>query len=155
MSEDEFVAAVKAHQALFFRVAYTVLGNSEDCADALQDALECAWRRLPSLRDPAAFRGWMARIVINCSYTMLRKRRLRTVPLDETLPAPQVEDPALAEALARLDDGLRLPLVLHYMEEMSVAEVAQAMRLPQGTIKNRLQRGRRRLKAILIEEGMS
>lgn len=149
------MAAVKAHERLLFRVAYTVLGNSEDCADALQDALECAWRRLPSLRDAGAFRSWMARIVINCSYTMLRKRRLHTVELDEALPAPQAEDPVLAEAFSRLDEGLRLPLVLHYMEEMSVAEVAQAMRLPQGTIKNRLHRGRKRLAAILSEEGIS
>jgi len=154
MTEQAFVDAVHAHQALLFHLAYTLLHNHEDCADALQDALERAWKKKDSLKNPDAFRGWMARIVINCSRDILRRRKLPTAPLDENIPAPAVEDLYLADTLRRLEEALRVPLVLYYMENMSVAEVAQAMRLPQGTVKNRLHRGRKKLAQLYREEGL-
>ena len=152
MDEQTFSTAVRQQEDALYRMAFTVLHNDADCADALQDALLRAWRKRDSLRDEQAFRGWMARIVINCSKDILRKRRFRTVALDDQLPAPVVEDESLAEAIASLKEGLRLPITLHYMEGMSIKEVAQVMRLPQGTIKNRLFRGRKQLAVFLHEE---
>lgn len=154
MTEQAFVDAVHEHQDMLFRVAYTILHNHEDCADALQDALERAWKKKDGIKNPDAFRGWMARIVINCSRDILRRRKLPTAPLDENIPAPEVEDLELSDTLKRLDEGLRVPLVMRYMENLSVAEIAQAMRLPQGTIKNRLHRGRKKLAQLYHEEGM-
>ena len=152
MNEHTFVTAVRQHEQMLYRVAYTVLHNDADCADALQDALLRAWRRLDTLKDDTAFRSWLTRIVLNCSKDILRRRRFRTVVLDESLQAPSVEDEGLREALASLHEGLRLPVTLYYLEGMSVAEVAHVMRLPQGTIKNRLLRARRKLAEFLNEE---
>lgn len=152
MDEQGFTDAVNAHRDMLYRVSYTVLHNSEDCADALQDALLKAWRSLGTLRDDGRFRGWMTRIVVNASRDMLRRRRLRTEELTDDIAAPQAEDSRLDEALRALDENLRLPITLHYMEGMSVSEIADALRLPQGTVKNRMHRGRRRLSEILGEE---
>lgn len=154
MSEQDYLNAVQEQQAMLFRVAYTILHNHEDCADALQDALEKAWRKKDEIRNPELFRSWMARIVINCSRDMLRKRKVTFVCLDENLPVDEVEDLQLSDTLNRLEESLRLPLVLHYMENLSVAEIAQAMRLPQGTIRNRLHRGRKKLAKLYREEEM-
>ena len=104
MTEQAFLDAVRRDQAMLYRVAYTLLHNGEDCNDALQDAVVNAWRRLHTLRDDAAFRPWMTRITVNCAKDMLRKRRLETVELPETLAAPAVEDTALSDALARLKE---------------------------------------------------
>ena len=152
MTEQAFLDAVRRDQAMLYRVAYTLLHNGEDCNDALQDAVVNAWRWLHTLRDDAAFRPWMTRITVNCAKDMLRKRMLETVELPEALAAPAVEDTALSDALARLKESLRLPLVLFYMEGLSIAEIAQAMRLPQGTVKNRLARGRKKLAELLEKE---
>ena len=152
MDEQAFLDAVRRDQAMLYRVAYTLLHNGEDCNDALQDAVVNAWRRLHTLRDEKAFRAWMTRITVNCAKDMLRRRRLETVELTETIAAPPVADPVLSDALARLKEGLRLPITLYYMEGLSVAEIAQAMRLPQGTVKNRLARGRKKLAELLVEE---
>ena len=152
MDEQAFLDAVRRDQAMLYRVAYTLLHNGEDCNDALQDAVVNAWRRLHTLRDEKAFRAWMTRITVNCANDMLRRRRLETVELTETIAAPPVADPGLSDALARLKEGLRLPITLYYMEGLSVAEIAQAMRLPQGTVKNRLARGRKKLAELLGEE---
>jgi len=154
MTEQAFLDAVERHQSMLFRVAYTILHNHEDCADALQDALEKAWRRKDSIRNPEAFRSWMTRIVINCSRDTLRKRKITCDPLDENIPIPLPEDLQLSDTLKRLDEGLRLPLVLHYMENLSVNETAHVMHLPQGTVKNRLHRGREKLARLIREEGM-
>ncbi len=152
MDEQTFAAAVTQQEDSLYRIAFTVLHNDADCADALQDALIRAWRSLGSLKEEQAFRGWMARIVINCSKDILRKRRFRTVVLDDSIPAPVVQDRPLAEAVASLAEGLRLPITLYYMEGLSVQEVARVMRLPQGTVKNRLFRGRKKLATFLDEE---
>lgn len=152
MDEQGFTDAVRQHRDTLYRVAYTILHNSEDCADALQEALLKAWQRLDTLREDARFRGWMIRIVVNCSRDMLRMRKVRMYELTEDIPAPQAVDTHVDEALRQLDEGLRLPLVLHYMEGLSVREVAQALRLPQGTVKNRMHRGRNSLARILREE---
>lgn len=91
--------------------------------------------------------------MVNCSRTLLRRRKAYTVPLSDDLPAaPPVDDTPLYEALASLNEGLRLPVAMYYLEGMSVREVAQALRLPQGTVKNRLMRARKKLAAILKEE---
>lgn len=98
MTEQAFVDAVHEHQAMLFRVAYTILHNHEDCADALQDALEKAWRRKGTIRNPEAFRSWMTHIVINCSWDVLRKRKIPFTQLDDNIPAPEVEDIACRHA---------------------------------------------------------
>ena len=152
MDEQGFTDAVNAHRDMLYRVSYTVLHNSEDCADALQESLLKAWQRLDTLRDDERFRGWMTRIVVNTSRDLLRRRKIRTEELSEELAAPQPEDAHLDEALRRLDERLRLPITLHYLEGMSVKEIADALRLPQGTVKNRMHRGRVRLSEILSEE---
>lgn len=152
MDEQSFTDAVNQHRDMLYRVAYTVLHNNEDCADALQEALLKAWQRLSTLRDDTHFRGWMTRIVVNCSRDMLRKCKLHLSELTEDIPASPIEDAQLDEALRLLDERLRLPLVLHYMEGMSIEEIGQVLTLPQGTIKNRMFRGRQKLAAILGKE---
>ena len=152
MDEQTFAAAVRQQENTLYRIAFSVLHNDADCADALQDALLRGWQKLDTLKDEQAFRSWMARIVVNCSRDILRRRRLRTVALDDTVPAPAVDDQPLYEAIASLGEGLRLPVVLHYMEGLSVQEVARVMRLPQDTVKNRLFRGRKQLAVFLQEE---
>lgn len=152
MDEQGFTDAVNRHRDMLFRVSYTVLHNSEDCADALQESLLKAWQRLDTLRDDTRFRGWMTRIVVNTSRDFLRRRRIPTQELTEELAAPQPEDPRLDEALRRLDEGLRLPITLYYLEGMSVGEIAEVLRLPQGTVKNRMHRGREKLAGMLGEE---
>jgi RNA polymerase sigma-70 factor (ECF subfamily) len=153
MDEQGFTIAVKEHRDMLYRIAYTMLRSNEDCADVLQESLVKAWQRLHTLRDDARFRGWVTRIVVNSCRDMLRKRKLRVYSeLTEDIPAPQAPDPHVREALQLLSEGLRLPIVLHYMEGMSIREIAEVLRLPQGTVKNRMHRGRECLEQILREE---
>ena len=151
MNEQTFSQLALEHQETLYRVAYTLLHHSEDCRDVLQEALINAWRNIHTLRNPEAFRSWMIRIVLNCAKNALRKKKIQTVELTDDLSAPEsgIQDENLAFALGELGEGLRLPIVLYYLEGLSVEEISRVMRLPKGTIKNRLFRGRKMMAETL------
>ena len=153
MDSHEFAERVEAMQGALYRVAYGLLLNRADCADAVQDALLRAWEKRRTLKDEAFFGTWLTRILINECYAVLRRRKT-ALPID-ALPepaAPPDADPALHDAIARLDEKLRLPIVLYYMEGYAVKDIARMLRLPAGTVKTRLAKARALLRLQLSDE---
>jgi RNA polymerase sigma-70 factor, ECF subfamily len=155
-----------------YRLAWSILSNESDAADATQEALVSAWRQLPRLRDTAAFDGWLNRIVANAALMARRHRvRLREVsvgpayPGDET-PQPEpardplartamddvVDNDAIGRAFDRLRPKDRMILVLHHVEERPVAEIARSLGIPIGTAKWRLHVARGALEKALEAE---
>lgn len=151
MDERVFSQLAQEHQDMLFRVAYTMLRSTEDCKDALQDALLKAWKNIHKLRKPEAFRSWMIHIVVNCAKDILRKKKIKTTELTDDLTASEasVQDEALFAALGQLPKDFRLTISLHYLEGFSIAEIAHIMHTSQGTVKNRLFRGRKQLAETL------
>jgi RNA polymerase sigma-70 factor (ECF subfamily) len=155
-----------------YRLAWSILSNDADAADATQDALLSAWRQLPRLRDPAVFDSWLNRIVANAALMARRHRvRLREVSVRPTGPAaesPQpvprqdlqartqmdefVDNDAIARAFDRLRPQDRMILVLHHVEERPVAEIARSLGIPVGTAKWRLHAARRALEKAMEAE---
>lgn len=152
MEKEFFVKQMEAHSGMLYRVAYTILHSDDACRDALQDAALKAWEKRTALRDAAAFRPWIARILVNTCYDTLKKRR-RTVPMEDVpAPAAPPPDPELSWALAALNERLRLPLVLIYSEGMSYEEAAQALHLPLSTVRGRVHRAKEALRKELDAE---
>ena len=151
MEEAQFTQRVTAARDKLFRIAYTILHDEQDCADALQEALLRAWKSLPRLREEQYFDTWLVRILINESKRIYSSRRPGPLPT-AAAAAPRVDDPGLHDALAALDAKYRLPLTLHYMEGYSLEEIAFLLRIPMGTVKSRMHVGRTRLKSQLEEE---
>ena len=151
MDKAFFVQEVEACSGMLFRVAYTLLHEEEACKDALQEAVLRAWEKRTTLRNEAFFRTWLTRILIRVCQDMHRRRR-PTVPL-EGLPALGVPppDPTLALALQALPEKLRLPLMLHYCDRMTYAQVAQALALPAATVRGRVHRAKALLRKELSE----
>lgn len=156
-----------------YRLAWAVLRNDADAADATQDAFVSAWRQLPRLRDVSAFDGWLNRIVANAAL-MARRRRVRlrevTAParaaMDEATDA--IEPPfdpygrteidelhdndAMGRAFRRLQPHDRAILLLHHVEERPVAEIARTLAIPVGTAKWRLHAARKALERAMEAE---
>jgi RNA polymerase sigma-70 factor, ECF subfamily len=155
-----------------YRLAFSILSNDSDAADATQDALVSAWRQLPRLRDTAAFDGWLNRIVANAALMARRHRvRLREVsvrPADPDAERSQPEPPqdlhartqmdqmvdndAIGRAFDRLRPQDRMILVLHHVEERPVAEIARSLGIPLGTAKWRLHAARGALEKAMEAE---
>jgi len=154
MTQEEFASRIIAVQDALYRVSTTILPQLCDREDAVQEAIIKAWQKQSMLRDERAMRAWVIRILINECYALLRRRKREEVsaalPGRETAPDAL---PDLYQFFTALDEKYRLPMVLYYVEGYSVAETAQMLRLPQGTLKSRLHRGRKLLKDTLdIEE---
>ena len=149
MDEQEFSRRVTQSRDKLFRIAYTLLHNEQDCADALQEALLRAWQNLGRLREERFFDTWLVRILIN-ECKRLRARRRPAVSVQEAHSVPP--DRALHDALRALDEKYRLPVTLHYLEGYSLEEIAFLLRIPMGTVKSRMYVGRTRLKSQLEEK---
>ena len=154
MTQAEFARRVVAMQDTLYRVSTTLLPQLCDREDAVQSAIEKALRKREHLRDPDALAPWLTRILINECYALLRGRRRETL-MDE-LPQRQVEadaHPDIYQLFTSLEEKYRLPMVLYYVEGYCVKEIGSILRLPQGTVKSRLHRGRLLLRdSLALEE---
>jgi RNA polymerase sigma-70 factor (ECF subfamily) len=157
---DAFAELVRRHRDRLWAVALRTLGDREDAADAVQDALVSAYRAAGRFRGDAAVTTWLHRIVVNACLDRLRRRQARpTVPLpehevgslsDRGATTPD-SDTALTvrAALGQLPDDQRIALVLLDLQGYSVAEIAEILGIAEGTVKSRCARGRAKLAVLL------
>jgi RNA polymerase sigma-70 factor (ECF subfamily) len=157
---DAFGELVRRHRDRLWAVALRTLGEPEDAADAVQNALISAYRNAGSYRGDAAVTTWLHRIVVNACLDLVRRRKVReTDPLPEDdrhqpaepTDAIAVRDTAMVvqQALATLPPEQRAALVLVDVEGYPVEEAARILDCPVGTVKSRCSRGRARLLPLL------
>ncbi|MCT2589228.1 RNA polymerase sigma factor SigM [Streptomyces sp. N2-109] len=158
---DAFSELVRRHRDRLWAVALRTLGDREEAADAVQDALVSAYRAAHTFQGRSAVTTWLHRITVNACLDRARKTASRrTSPTDDierldALLAPHESAAAPAErqdlhrqliaALARLPAEQRAALVLVDMQGYPVAEAAQLLDVAVGTVKSRCARGRARL----------
>jgi RNA polymerase sigma-70 factor (ECF subfamily) len=158
---DAFGELVRRHRDRLWAVALRTLGDREEAADAVQEALLSAYRRAGTFRGDSAVTTWLHRIVVNACLDRIRRRTARpTSPLGELDPPQRGDEAAAAElridvdrALAGLPEGQRLALVLVDMQGLPVADVAQILGVAEGTVKSRCARGRAALAPVLRPPG--
>ncbi len=155
MDKEAFAERVHAMQDRLYRIASGQLRGMQDREDAVQEAIFKAWKMREALRHDEYFETWLIRILINECHNIQRAGR-RILPV-ENVPEPAQADRSdrladLREAIWALDQRMRTPVVLHYIEGYSTKEIAQIMRLPQGTVCSRLMRARAALKEFMEEE---
>ncbi|WP_102412831.1 sigma-70 family RNA polymerase sigma factor [Beduinella massiliensis] len=153
MTSDEFAQRITEMTQLLYRVSYSQLQRACDREDAVQECLRKAWQHRGRLRDERYMQTWVIRILLNECRNIYKKNRREVPSEDVPPPAPKDSgDIALHDALLRLPDKLRIPLLLYYIEGFKVDEVADMLRLPTGTVKTRMTRGRKQLRELLREE---
>lgn len=153
MTKEEFSRRIIGMTDVLYRISWSQLPQSADREDAVQETIRRAWEKRDRLRDERHMQTWVIRILLNVCDTQ-RRKYARMLPT-EIIPVAgrgEMQDTPLLDALFELEEKLRLPLQLRYVENYSVAEVARILRLPEGTVKSRLARGRDKLKAMLNEE---
>ncbi|MCX4800440.1 RNA polymerase sigma factor SigM [Streptomyces sp. NPDC058682] len=162
---EAFGEIVRRHRDRLWAVALRTLGDREEAADAVQDALMSAYRAAHTFRGESAVTTWLHRITVNACLDRARKAASRrTAPLDDTdrlerllEPHESAEAPAerqdlhrqLLAALSTLPADQRAALVLVDMQGYPVAEAARILDVPTGTVKSRCARGRAKLVPLL------
>ena len=171
---DAFEPLVVAHQNFVYNIALKMLSNPDDAFDISQEAFIKAYRSLKDFKGESSFSSWLYRITANMCLDFMRRNKKRKsasiVYLDDADELKELELPdtrfdpvtelerkelrgAINDALNLLPEDQRSILLLRELNGMSYAEISEALKLEQGTVKSRLSRARARLAKILKENG--
>lgn len=149
MTREAFEQQVLELRRVLYYVSYSLLGNHADQEDAVQECIHKALRKRETLKNDGYLKTWITRILINECHNVLRKRKREELTDEVYISAPPDAEHGLYEAVSMLEERLRVPVVLHYMEGYSIKEISHVLRAPESTIKSRLKRARELLKQAL------
>ncbi|WP_238883435.1 sigma-70 family RNA polymerase sigma factor [Clostridium sp. YIM B02551] len=154
---EAFINCIKKLDSNLYKIAKAMLKDDEEVGDAIQDTILQAFKSLNKLKEPKYFKTWIIRILINKCKDIIGAKN-KTVLLDSSL---KIMDKGIYEEgydnvdardmLSRLPENYRVTLVLFYLEDMSVKDIAVTLKVSEGTVKSWLSRGRGRLKSLLEE----
>jgi RNA polymerase sigma-70 factor (ECF subfamily) len=154
--EAAFAAITESVYVRLRSVAYRILRDPHLAEDATQQALLGIWRKLPRLRDPSRFDAWSYRFLVNaCADEARLKRRALPVLIAPSEPVAADEVAAvddreqLERGFGRLSMEHRVVIVLHHYLGMSVSDIADALDIPAGTVRSRLDRAMANLRLAL------
>ncbi len=157
-----FEALVRRYQDRVVNLARRIVSDPDAAQDVAQETFIKAYQHLPRFRGSAKFSTWLYRIAVNEARGHLRAHRRRQARWEkhgrweaaEPLVAPAEQAGPLVRLLVELPEKQRIALALFYLQELSVAEIAQAAGAPAGTVKAWLSRGRERLRRLAGERGL-
>lgn len=158
MTKEELGELILASERQLYATAKSILVNDQDCADAIQEAIVKAFSKIHTLEKDRFAKTWLIRILINECYNIARRGGM-SEQWDDAYAEYIVKHEdyrdysELYRAVNDLKEELRVPVILYYMEEFSVKEVAQILDISEGAVQKRLARARAKLKTVIhLEE---
>lgn len=169
---DAFEHLVRAYEKRVLALTARMCRNQSDAEEAAQEAFLAAWQGLPFFRGDSSFSTWLYRLASNACVDLLRREgRHRDsagpslndedlnldLPADALSPQEEAERTELREqieaGLAALPGEYRQVLILRELHQQSYDEISEILSLDVGTVKSRINRGRKKLRKILLESG--
>lgn len=161
-----FGALVERYQNAIYNLAYRMLGSPEEAEDAAQEIFVRVYRQLARYDAERRFSTWVLTIATNFCIDQLRRRRMQLVPLEQIVPWARSRETGpegqsldreardeMQGLLRELPEKYRAVLILRYWQDLSCAEIAEILKLPEGTVKTQLHRARKALGRLLAEQG--
>lgn len=170
--QDAFEQLVRRYEKRVFALTLRMCRNSEDAAEAAQEAFLAAWQGLAFFRGDASFSTWLYRLTSNACVDLMRREGRHwdaagpslddgelNLDIPDRTASPQ-EAAERSELRAQIEEGLRAlspeyreVLVLREMHQLSYEEIGAALSLDLGTVKSRISRGRKQLRNFLLKSG--
>lgn len=158
MTKEQLGQLILSSERQMYAIAKTILVNDQDCADAIQETIVKAFSKYHTLKKERYAKTWLMRILINECYNICRNES-RKLSIDEmnlelaVLKEEKRDYSGLYEAVNSLKEELRIPVVLYYMEDFSVREIARILEISEGAVQKRLARARKKLEVTVnLEE---
>lgn len=146
---DAFTELMRLYIKDMYCAAIAILMNDEDAADAIQETLLACWEKLCTLKEDKYFKTWMTRILINNCYSIRnREKHFTDLENGEELFQNDEYNLEVKEALAKLNEKYRVPVMMFYVQGYKISEISQILEIPQSTIQTRLARAREKLREI-------
>ena len=150
MTKEKFTELILENEEMMCKVSMSMLRNEKDCEDAIQSAIMTAYEKLSALKHEEYFRTWLIRILINNCNKQLRQRK-RTAELTEVqaVSTSSVEEVEVRAAVESLPIKIRQVIILYYSEQFTTKEISEILKIPEGTVLSRLDKGRKLLRLEL------
>lgn len=151
---EEGERVVRAYGSILFRLCLVMLGSESDAEDAVQDTILTYLQKAPDFADAGHEKAWLITVAANrCRDLRRRWTRHPQLPLEDLQAyGPDREDCGILEALMQVPPRFRVVLVLYYVEEYPMEEIARIIGRSVSAVKMRLQKGRRLLEEIYRKE---
>jgi len=160
---DSFETLFNLYHDRIYSLCVRIIGNPTEAQDICQEVFIQAMRKIETFKGKSSFSTWLTRIAINRSKDFLRsKKRKREVSSESILQGagfdPQAPDKMVQtleteaivhDALLKLPESLRIPLILKEIEQLDLKEVSRILKLPEGTVKSRIFRAKLKLAELL------
>lgn len=145
---------IDRYQSMVYGLALARTGSASDADDVFQEVFLAYYQSGKTFRDEEHRRAWLLKTTVNLSRRFTASTwRKKTVPLDHREDVPvlfqEPEENLVWEAVRSLEEIYRLPIYLHYFQELSTEEIGKALSLRPGTVRMRLSRGRDKLRELL------
>jgi len=161
-NNEAFEQLIKENKLKMYKVAKSILKNEDDICDAIQNALISAYSNLNKLQNNKYFSTWLIRILINKSYDIINKNQRSystTTDIDEYNSDENLKsfdsynsESLIENVLCELEDDLKTITVLYYYNDYSVGDISIILNIPEGTVKSRLSRARKKIYEIIKSE---
>ncbi|SDN28189.1 RNA polymerase sigma-70 factor, ECF subfamily [Fictibacillus solisalsi] len=155
---EAFMKLMKLFKLDLYKTALSYLHNEEEALEAIQEVTYRAYKHLRSMKQPAYFKTWLIRIMINYCNDQL-KNNIRITVNAELLQSYGISENhtvmELKDAMQGLDERSREILTLKYFHDLKIKEIAQALQCPEGTVKTWLNKALKMLRDRLDEKGGS
>ena len=152
MTREEFTNLILDSEQTLYCVAMSMLRNEKDCEDAVQTAILTAYEKLGTLKQEQYFKTWLVRILINVCNKQLRSAAKTTELHDTDISSDSAKaSTEIRMAIESLPVNIRQVVVLYYIEQFAIKEIKQILKIPEGTVKSRLSKGRDLMKNYLTE----
>lgn len=151
---EEGERVVRTYGSILFRLCLVMLGSESDAEDAVQDTILTYLQKAPRFADAGHEKAWLITVAANrCRDLRRRRTRHPQLPLEDLQTyGPDREECGILEALMQVPPRFRVVLVLYYVEEYPMEEIARVIGRSVSAVKMRLQKGRRLLEEIYRKE---
>ncbi len=158
-NDKAFTRLIMSYKEYLYRTAWLYCKNQEVALEAVQECVARSYEKIVTLRDPALFRTWLTRILLN-AVTDQYRRQSRFVYLEEQSEwafreehISQEEKLDLYAAVERLPEKQRVAVILKYFQDLKISEISAVMDIPEGSVKAYLHQARKNLREDLGREG--
>ena len=158
MTKENLGELILNSENQLYATAKIILENDEDCADAISDTIVKAFDKRETLKKENYAKTWLIRILINECNKIHRQNKkiiyLENYNLTDLVYNDKYDDFGVRQAIKKLDEDLKTMVILYYFEDFNIKEISEIQKLPEGTVKSRLSRARKKLESIFLDENI-
>ena len=155
---DEIGNLLMENMKSMYRVAFSILKTEEEISDAISNTTVIVFEKMHTLKNAEFFKTWLIRILINECNKIHRQNKkiiyLENYNQTDLVYNDKYDDFGVRQAIKKLDEDLKTMVILYYFEDFNIKEISEIQKLPEGTVKSRLSRARKKLESIFLDENI-